>query len=261
MSDLSVSDIGSGIAGTVGSRIFFREAIDSTNNLAVQLAVEGLPEGTAVIADSQSRGRGRHGREWLSPPGVNIYFSILLRPDITPTSAFLITFMSAVSCASALRKTTGQDIRIKWPNDLVFKDKKLGGILTETKTSHDKILFAVTGTGINVNMRANDFPDYLQDSSTSLLNETGICYSRAPIIRDILNEMDIRYSILKSSGRDRILAEWKELSSTLGRKVLVKTDTGQTEGLAEAIDDNGLLILRLATGQIEKVHSGIICPL
>ena len=164
--DLSAEDIRAGINGIIGREILFYETVDSTSTLASELAEKGVAEGAVVISDSQIRGRGRLGRAWVSPPGVNVYMSVVLRPDVEHRDATLLTIMASVGCTAALRKATGLDIKIKWPNDLVISEKKLGGILIETRVAHGTIEYAIAGIGINVNMDSDVLPDVVKEIAT-----------------------------------------------------------------------------------------------
>jgi BirA family biotin operon repressor/biotin-[acetyl-CoA-carboxylase] ligase len=209
-----------------------------------------------VLADCQKKGRGRLGRGWVSPIGVNIYMSIILRPKIEPKEATLITITAAVGCTIALRRITGTNVTIKWPNDLIISCKKLGGILTEMKTDPDGKISAIIGIGINVNADIDVFPPDVRKIATSVKNETGIPYSRTEIIAEILNEIDKWYRILKGRGKKLLLSEWQRLMSTLGREVKVTVGKETFTGLAESLDDKGMLILRLPTGEIKRINAG-----
>lgn len=252
---MKIEDIKAKITGDIGREIFFYEKVGSTNTIAFDLA-EKAKEGTVVIADSQEKGRGRLGRTWISPPGVNIYMSIILRPEIEPKDMTLITIMASVACATALRRATGLDISIKWPNDLMASDKKLGGILTELKTDQKRILFTIIGIGININIELDQFPDDVRKIASSIKNETGKQYSRENIVTEILNEMNKWYIILNTMEKETLLSAWQSLTSTLGRDVMVIVGQETYTGLAEAIDDEGMLILRLPSGELKRVSSG-----
>ncbi|MEW6003378.1 MAG: biotin--[acetyl-CoA-carboxylase] ligase [Nitrospirota bacterium] len=246
-----------GIEGDIGKEILFYNTVNSTNTIAAELAERGAPEGLVVLADSQQKGRGRLGRTWLSPPGVNIYMSIILRPVLKPRDITLITLMAAISCTIALRRATGLKAEIKWPNDLMVSNKKIGGILTELKMSPERIIFAVTGIGINVNVDISEFADEVKEIATSVKNETGIPHSRTVLIREILDETDRwRRFLNNEEGRKRLLSEWQHLTSTLGKKVMVIVGKERFTGLAESIDDMGMLILRLSSGELKKISSG-----
>jgi BirA family biotin operon repressor/biotin-[acetyl-CoA-carboxylase] ligase len=253
---LSIGGIRAGIKGIIGRKIFFYEIIDSTNAAAAAFAREAEEEGVVVIADSQSKGRGRLGRSWLSPPSVNIYMSILLKPEMTAKDATLITIMAAVGCTIALRKVTGLDITIKWPNDLMSSEKKLGGILTETRVVRKRIEYAITGIGVNVNMDADALPDIMKGVATSIKMETGKFFSRTDIIREVVNEMDDWYNILREKRYSELLSQWKHLTSTLGRNVQVVLGKETLQGQAESINDEGMLVLRLPSGASRVVQYG-----
>ena len=252
---MNINEIKARITGCIGREIFFYDTVDSTNTIASEIAPK-TAEGAVVLADSQGRGRGRLGREWVSPPGVNLYMSIVLRPDIRPRDATLITIMSSVACATALRRMTGLDVAIKWPNDLTVKKKKLCGILTDLKIEQNKIIFAVLGIGINVNADIDRFPDEVKSVATSLKNETGILYSRAAIAAEVLNEIDIWYKTVKKMDRDTLLSAWRQFSSMLGKEVSAVTSQGIFRGLARDIDSEGLLIMELPTGEAMRISSG-----
>lgn len=253
--DLSAEEIKTSVKGTLGKEVIFLRRVNSTNDLAMKLAEKGAPEGTVVIADSQRKGKGRLGRKWHSPPNANIYMSVILKPNILPKDATLLTLVSAVSCASALKELTGVDVRIKWPNDLVVSDKKLGGILLEMRSEPDRILFAVIGIGINVNMKLTDFPADIRTFATSIFKETRKKHKRTTLVAGILNEMDGKLKILKKTP-EVILNEWRRLSSTLGRNVKVTSGKETFIGLAVDIDEEGRLILKTPDGSVRTISSG-----
>lgn len=248
------------VQGIIGRNFFIYDTVVSTNTVALELA-ENTEEGAVVLADFQEKGRGRLGRNWVSPPGVNLSMSVILKPDIEPKAITLITIMSAVACADALRRTTGLKISIKWPNDLIIHHRKLGGILTEIRTGRKGTLFAVVGIGININTDLLEFPQAIRNIATSLKNETGKMFSREEITAEILNEIDRWYMVLKRMDRKSLLGKWKELSSTLGKQVTVSTAYETLTGLAETIDDEGMLILRLFSGQTKRISSGDLVEL
>lgn len=254
--NFSLEDIKAGVKGYIGKEIFFYKTIGSTNTIAAELAEKDKVEGAVVIADRQERGRGRLGRCWVSPPGVNIYMSILLRPEIEPKDVTLITIMAAIGCTLALRRVTGINVTIKWPNDLMVSDKKMGGILTEVRIARKKVKYAITGIGINVNMDSDALPDALKGIATSVKIETGVPYSRTRIIVEILDEIDHWYRTLKEKRRKELLSEWQQLTSTLGRNVKITLGKETLIGLAESIDDEGMLILRLPSGASRVIRDG-----
>jgi BirA family biotin operon repressor/biotin-[acetyl-CoA-carboxylase] ligase len=249
------ADIRAKVKGNFGRKILFYETVDSTNTIAADLP-EKTPEGTVILADCQEKGRGRLGRLWLSPRGVNIYMSVILRPDLKPRDTTLITLMAAVACALAIRRVTGISVTIKWPNDLMVSGRKIGGILTEMKTTRDRIVSVVVGIGINVNGELGSFPEEIRGMATSVRNETGEVFSRERIIAEILNEMNRWYPFLRVQSREVLLSEWKHLSSTLGKEVRVTTGQETFSGCAESIDNEGLLLLRLPSGELKSISSG-----
>ncbi|MDO9288522.1 MAG: biotin--[acetyl-CoA-carboxylase] ligase, partial [Thermodesulfovibrionales bacterium] len=255
--EFSVEELRTLIRGEIGREIIFFESIGSTNTAALELAEKGAPHGTVVIADRQTKGKGRLGRTWVSPPKKNIYMSVILRPEIEPKDATLLTIMTAVSCAKGVMKSTGLKAEIKWPNDLMISNKKLGGILTEMKSDPDGIVFAVIGIGINVNSKTKkDFPPDIRGIATSIKEELGKIQSRTFIIAEILKELEHWYNVLLNEGRKPLFDEWKRLSATLGRKVRVTAGDNVFTGVAEDIDKGGMLILRLPSGMLKKISSG-----
>jgi len=254
--ELLVEAIKAKVKGSIGRKIFFYETVDSTNTIAAGLAEKGEEEGAVVIADCQNKGKGRLGRHWVSPPGVNIYISILLRPDIEPKDATLLTIMAAIGCTVAIRRVTGLNVTIKWPNDLLVSNKKLGGILTEMRTTRKKIEYVITGIGINVNMDSDALPNAIKEVATSVKMEIGKLHSRTEIVTEILDEINHWYKILKEKRRRELLSQWEQLTSTLGREVKIILGKETLTGLAESIDDEGMLILRLPSGTLRVIRDG-----
>ncbi|MEW6584770.1 MAG: biotin--[acetyl-CoA-carboxylase] ligase [Nitrospirota bacterium] len=257
---MDIASIKRSVRGRVGKEIFFYDRIGSTNSAAMDLAAKS-PEGSVVLADCQERGRGRLGRTWISPPGVNIYMSIILRPLIASEEVTLMTMMSAVACASALRKSAGLHVLIKWPNDLMVGDKKIGGILTEVAVEGKRVTHAVVGIGINVNMDSRQFPDDIRETATSVIHETGTPASRENLTVAVLNEIDRWYRILETGGKQTLLEEWRSMTTTLGKQVVVSVGDQIFSGLAESTDEKGNLIIRLHSGETKKVSSGDVTVL
>lgn len=252
----SLDKIRAGIKGSIGREILFYEKVDSTNSIAELLAARGKTEGTVVLAETQRKGRGRLGRSWLSPPFVNIYMSVILRPQIQLKDITLITIMASIACINVLRKGLALDASIKWPNDLIVSGKKIGGILTEVHIAEKRLGYAVTGIGLNVNIDSVEFPNEIKDIATSLKIETGRTLSRTEILIDILNELDNWYKTLKDMKRKELLNEWELLNCTLGREVVIKTGKESLMGLAESINDEGMLVLKLPSGERRIIYSG-----
>jgi BirA family biotin operon repressor/biotin-[acetyl-CoA-carboxylase] ligase len=209
-----------------------------------------------IIADSQTAGRGRLGRAWHSPAGKNIYMSTILRPTISQREIPILTLMASVAIAAALRNITGLTVLIKWPNDLIVCDRKAGGILTETKTHLSKIAYVVIGAGINVNFANSEMPNEIRETATSLLQETGSFIPRWHVVAEVMRQFNIWYTILLGSGKARILQEWSRLSSTPGKAVRVTAGGEVVQGVAEGIDNNGFLILRLPDDSLSRISAG-----
>jgi BirA family biotin operon repressor/biotin-[acetyl-CoA-carboxylase] ligase len=261
-SPLTCNEIKAGILGDFWNKVFFYESVDSTNERALALpAPETFAHGTVVITDSQSRGRGRIGRKWISPPGRNIYMSMLLKPEIRPRDVAFLTIAGALAGAVALGNITGLDARIKWPNDLMVNGKKIGGILTESRSGAEKVNIAVIGIGVNVNSESIDFPEELRGVVTSARAETGRVFSRVKIIVDILKELELRYKALVREGRQPLLKEWKGRSSTIGKEVRIVLSEAVLSGVADTVDDEGMLVVRLRSGETRRISSGDVIEL
>lgn len=241
---------------TLRGPIYHFETIESTNDTAKILGAQGAAEGAMVVAETQTAGRGRLGRYWLSPPGLGIYVSLLLRPPLPPNEMPQITLSTAVSVVRALTRAVGVTPGIKWPNDLILKGKKLGGILTEMETESDQIRYLVVGMGLNVNNP--DFPPELGGRATSLLREEGHSFPRLAILKAWLEEFETLYKQFLAQGFPGILEEWKQHSVTLGKYVAVRQGPRQIEGLAMEITAEGALVLETAWGEEVKVTSGEI---
>jgi BirA family biotin operon repressor/biotin-[acetyl-CoA-carboxylase] ligase len=234
------------------------ETLDSTNNLAKELAARGAPEGTVVVAEAQTGGRGRLGREWDSPPGVGLYFSLVLRPMLPPMDLPQLTLTTAVAGVRAVRRVAGVAPGIKWPNDLLLNGKKLAGVLTEMETESDRIRYVVVGLGLNVNNP--EFPAELAATATSLTLATGGVYSRVALLKAWLEEFDGLYERFLNQQFREILEEWKGLTVTLGRTVTVRQGPREISGLALDVAPDGALLLRTAGGEMVRVISGEITP-
>lgn len=258
--DLSEEELRILLKGRIWGELVFLNETSSTNDVAMELAAKGAAHGTVVIADSQTLGKGRLGRRWASPPGMNIYLSVILKPDIDPKSAPIFTLLSSVAAARALRSVTGLAIEIKWPNDLVLDGKKLGGILLELRLEPGRVLHLVIGMGINVNIPRSHLPKELKSTATSLLEETGRAFKRTAVVAAVLKELERELDCLSREGRGPILQRWRELSSTLGRDVSVSLpDGGSVYGNAVGIDNSGLLMLRCKDG-LMKISAGDLTP-
>lgn len=205
---------------TIGKEIIFYEETVSTNDDVFMLSEEHR-EGLVVVANSQSGGRGRHGRWWFSPPGVNLYFSILLRPNVLPDKITLLSLMTSVGVVKGIRRYTGIHTSIKWPNDIMIRDKKMGGILMEARTERGKIDVITIGIGLNINMTLDMIPDEIRGVATSLRIESGGEFDRFRLLEEVLEQIDCLYGEFLKGGIKGIINEWLALNSTIGHKVIV----------------------------------------
>ncbi len=241
----------------MGCKYFYFDSLGSTMDEAFKLGMEGLPEGTVVCAEMQTKGRGRLGRSWVSAKHKGIYFSIILRPKLSPSDLAKLTLLSAVAVAEAVEKCSGVKAVIKWPNDLLVKNKKICGILTELRAEVDQMKFVVIGIGLNV----NHTPSQLIDGATSLRNEFDTNFSRVQILQDILRSFESWYLKSTKGKFDDVLAAWKDRAYTLGRRVRVTDPASVTEGLAIDIDSDGGLLIRQDSGVIVKKMAGDVVQL
>lgn len=230
------------------------ENCDSTNDIARSLAQQNAPEGTLVVAERQLKGRGRLGRTWSSPAGKNLLFSLVLRPRLTPDAVGRLTLVSAVSMVRTIREQTGVQAAIKWPNDLVYRDKKLGGILTEMSAEADRVHFCVVGIGVNL----NSDPDALPEGAASLKKLSGQTVPRVPFLRRFLEVFERDYETLKAGRFDLLADDWRRYSHTISRRVTASLPDRQIEGQAVDIDAAGMLWIRRDNGLQERVTSGDI---
>ncbi len=236
--------------------VHYFEAVASTNDVAKELAAQEAPEGTLVVAEAQSRGRGRLGRQWASPPGAGLYVSLVLRPVLPPTEMAQITLTTAVAVARALNRVTGVTPGIKWPNDLLMGGKKLGGILTEMETESEQIRHLVVGLGLNVTNDA--FPAEIADIATSLVLATGRRHSRVRLLQAWLEEFEELYGLFLAHEFAGILNEWRRLAVTLGQQVTVRQGPRVIQGKALEVAPDGALLVETAAGVVVRVTSGEI---
>lgn len=203
----------------IGQPFLTYEKITSTNDVLKELAVQGAPEGTTVVARAQSKGRGRRGREWASVPGKGIYMSVLLRPGIPATDAGLLAILGGVSVARALETLELPGLALKWPNDVLAGGRKIAGILIEPRIGAGQIEFAVAGIGINVEQKAEDWTDALKQTATSCHME-GVMVSCEHVIRAVLSELDFWYPFLKQRKTERLMEEWAQRGGKAGIPVI-----------------------------------------
>ncbi len=236
----------------IAKKIYYFDSVTSTMDVATELGLKNAAEGTLVVSESQTRGRGRLGRGWLSPKYKGIYFSLILRPKVLPSQAPILTLLSAVSICEAVKETAGLDIRIKWPNDILLHNKKLGGILTELNAEMDEVRFIVMGVGLNVN---NDKKN-LMSTATSLKEEQGREINRIELLQGILGRIEANYSVFGKKGAHPVIEKWRKYNITLGRRVKVISHQAHCEGQAVDIDLDGGLLVRKDSGLTQKVSAG-----
>ena len=241
----------------IGSDIKYFTVTDSTNVQAKKLAAGGAPDGTIVIAEEQTGGRGRLSRKFFSPRYKGILFSVILRPHILPQQAPKYTLLAAVAIVRAIRKITGVKAGIKWPNDIMYEGKKLVGILTEMNAEMERVNYIIIGMGINVNIPLDELPDEVRDRAGSLSHILGHEVPRLELFGCILAELEHLYITAQSEGFAPIFDLWREYSVTLGQNIrVIGVGTGETyEGTAVDIDSDGALLVK-KDGQINRVLAG-----
>ena len=233
----------------LGRNIAYFSSTGSTNDEAKKLATEGKPAGTVVLAEEQTAGRGRLAREWVSPAGTGIWLSVILRPRFLPQEAPKFTLLAAVAVNRAIINCTGINTGIKWPNDIVYNNKKIAGILTEMNAEMDGINYIVLGIGINVNLQSDDFPADIHSIATSLSMLKGSCLSRVKLLAEVLWQLERLYEEVCCDGFGRIFDEWRRMTVTLGQMIDVTMTERKFCGLAIDIDDTGALLVETDYGK------------
>ena len=234
----------------IGQRILYYPRLPSTNDIAKRQAQQGAVEGTVVIADEQSAGKGRMQRTWLSPKG-SIALSIILYPSLAHLSSLIM--VASLAVAHCIEQVTGLKSQIKWPNDVLVNSKKVCGILIESDVKGNSVDYAIIGVGINVNLRLSDFPE-ISSTATSLSHELGEEVSRLDMIRCLLVETERLYLALPAG--ESVYQEWRNNLATLGKKVQVKSGETTYKGIAESVASDGSLLLRQPDGSLTKIVAG-----
>jgi BirA family transcriptional regulator, biotin operon repressor / biotin---[acetyl-CoA-carboxylase] ligase len=239
----------------LGRTVHAFDTIGSTSEHAFRLAAEGAEHGEVVVSETQTAGRGRRGRTWASPPGKNLYVSVVLRPELPPQRAPELTLLAAVAVAETLQGD-GVKASIKWPNDIQAGVKKIAGILTELSAEADRVHFVVLGIGVNLNATSADFPPEVAEMATSVTRVLGgRKVNRAAFLARLLRTLEHWLDTHEQEGFEPVRERWRELSSTLGQEVLVKSERRELRGVAEDIDTDGALLLRTENGR-ERVLAG-----
>lgn len=244
-----------------GQRTIVRlAATESTNRVALELAGQGGAAGTVVMAASQTAGRGRLGKRWESPAGTGLYFSLILRPRLDPANLPHLTLAAGLGAAEAIEGVTGLRVLLKWPNDLLLGHRKLGGILCETAPlQQGSAPVVIVGVGLNVSTPSAAFPAALRTRAISLLAATGRVFPQEPLLTAMLAGIEAQGKRLERHGLPPVLADWRKRDATLGQELTwVSTAGTLVHGISLGVDDEGLLRIRDATGQVHGVLSGDI---
>ncbi|CAM4217498.1 biotin--[acetyl-CoA-carboxylase] ligase [Paenibacillus tarimensis] len=239
----------------LGKSVKLYDEVDSTQNIAHKLAEEGAPEGTIVLAERQLSGRGRLGRTWLSPKGRGVWMSMILRPTIPLPYTPQLTLLTAVALCRALRRLTGLEIGIKWPNDLLIDGRKISGILLESSAEEERLKHVIVGVGISVNLDKQHYTEDMLDRVISLKMAAGRSFDRSEIIAGFLAEYEAVYALYEQEGFAPIRSLWEALSVSLHKPCKLTTPQGIMEGVPVGLADSGALLLMLQDGATVPVFS------
>ncbi len=246
----------------IGRELQYWPEVDSTNAMARRLAAEWAVEGTVVVAEAQSKGRGRAGKPWYSPPGLNLYLSVILHPAVEVQKAALLTLISSLAIADAIDAEGGQ-AQVKWPNDVLLADRKVAGVLAELQALGERVETLVLGIGVNMNVSQDSLDQALGKTAwgaTSLKEVLGREIDRVAFAVTLLESLERRYDRFRASGRKAIVQEWKA-QSCLGQRARIIERGRSIEGITEDIDESGCLLVRLDDGSLLHVSEGEILPL
>ena len=235
--------------------ILYLPETESTNAVAKEAASEGAPEGSIVVAGTQTGGKGRKGRTWFSPPGLGLYASLVLRPHLPPSEAFAFSLLSAVAVAEGIASVDRRLApSVRWPNDVLIKNRKVAGILIELSTEADLLDYVIVGFGINVNI--DSFPEGLRTEPTSLLLQTGKRIPRTAVLSSVLAAFEREYRRFLEAGSEPVLSDWRKRCDIEGKRIAVERVNSVIEGIVQAVDRDGSLILEDKEGRIHRIHSG-----
>jgi BirA family biotin operon repressor/biotin-[acetyl-CoA-carboxylase] ligase len=255
---LHADDLASRLGKTrvIGRDIRVFQETTSTNDVIERFARDGVKEGVVVFAESQTKGRGRLGRKWLSPSTKGLWFSVLLRPSLRPQEATQLTVASATALRRAIQNETELKAGIKWPNDILLNGRKAAGILTEMAAEVDRVKHVILGIGVDVNLNASDFPVELRKTVTSLKIEMDKPVSRSELAVEILKQLDADYNRLCSGEFEEVADEWEEHCTTIGQVVSIQTGNRHVRGRAESLAEDGALLVRTEHGHLERIVGG-----
>jgi BirA family biotin operon repressor/biotin-[acetyl-CoA-carboxylase] ligase len=241
----------------IPKKILRFEKLPSTNEYARKIAREGEEEGTLILAETQTRGKGRIGRRWFSPPG-GIYFSLILRPPVSLSICPFLSIVGGVAVAKGIKGVCGIEVKLKWPNDILINEEKVGGILIETEGIKERVNFVVLGIGINVNIRKDDLPKRTIWPATSIMGEINRRINCEDLIKRILIELEKNYSDFVEGKILSILKEWQGMDIFFGREIIVREGERKIEGEGMGIDKDGAYKVRLKDKTIRRVVAGDI---
>ena len=239
-----------------GRNTLFLREVGSTNDLAKELAGYGAVEGTVVVAEKQTAGRGRLSRGWVSPKG-GLWFSVVLRPELKPAEAVGLVFVAGLAVAEVLHELYAVKAETKWPNDVLVKGRKVCGILTEMNTTGEKVNYVTVGIGVNANFDVEKaFPEELRANATSLENELGRKVRLEELFKALLEKLENIYELFLKEGFAPVLGKWKKYAGFLGCQVEVTSETEKLVGLALDVANDGALVVRLEDGTVKRVFVG-----
>ncbi len=240
----------------LGHRVDVYPELASTNRTARALAEAGEPEGTIVIAEAQTSGQGRMGRRWVSPAGLNLYISFILRPRLAPAESAKITLLTAVALADTLKVHVPRAPRIKWPNDILLEGLKVAGVLSELACESEHTLFVIVGIGVNLNYPRALMPPEIRGRATSVMEEAGAAVDRVRVTRSLVRHMEERYIEFEEHGFAPIARCWNGYARMEGCRVRAHTPDGERAGRVRGLDGSGFLVLECEGGLTERVVSG-----
>lgn len=242
----------------LGKTIVHKESVASTQRIAHELALDGATHGTIVLADEQTKSKGRADKTFYSKKDKGIWMSIILRPNIPPYLAPQLTLLTATVLANVMDQHARIEPQIKWPNDVLIEGKKISGILTEMQAEQDQILYVIIGIGINMNQEQADYPDTIKDHVTSLKMATGESWELVPFIQKLLQTFEAKYNQFIDKGFNPVKSDWENYGFRLNERLEIKTGKELWEGLFLGIAEDGALLARRDSGEVEKIYSGEI---
>lgn len=238
-----------------GHKIIYFDSVDSTNSVAFKMALEGKPEGTCVVAEGQSHGKGRLNRVWHSPPGKNICISIILKPAVHPTQVYPLTFISSLAVQETIETMTERKATLKWPNDVMMGGKKVSGTLIELSMEADLVRFVVIGLGLNINMKLQDLDRDIEDKATSLAMETNKSHDRSAVGASFLNCLERYYALFMEKGSQEVCSLWEKRAGIKGTYLEVNQMGESFKGISDGIDATGAMLLNI-NGSVKRIIAG-----